>query len=73
MKKALAVFLCVVLLIVDPVMTIMISLILLTMTFIIVKILKPRLNRLGQENQEIQARMGKWRNQSIFGNRRWNP
>ena len=62
-----SIFLCVVLLVVDPVMTIMISVILLTMTFIIVKLLKPRLNRLGQENQEIQARMGKWRNQSIFG------
>ena len=66
-EVVVSVFLCVVLLVVDPVMTIMISLILLTMTFIIVKILKPRLNRLGQENQEIQARMGKWRNQSIFG------
>ena len=62
-----SIFLCAVLLVVDPVMTIMISVILLTMTFIIVKLLKPRLNRLGQENQEIQARMGKWRNQSIFG------
>ncbi len=66
-EVVVAVFLCVVLLIVDPAMTIMISAILLFMTFVIVKILKPRLNRLGQENQEIQSRMGKWRNQSIFG------
>ena len=66
-EVVVSIFLCVVLLVVDPVMTIMISAILLTMTFIIVKILKPRLNNLGQENQEIQARMGKWRNQSIFG------
>ena len=59
--------LCVVVLIVDPVMTLMIGAILLGMTVLIIGILKPRLNRLGQENQEIQARMGKWRNQSIFG------
>lgn len=66
-EVVVSVFLCVVLLVVDPVMTIMISAILLVMTFIIVGILKPRLNNLGQHNQEIQARMGKWRNQSIFG------
>ena len=66
-EVVVSIFLCVVLLVVDPVMTIMISAILLVMTFIIVGILKPRLNNLGQHNQEIQARMGKWRNQSIFG------
>lgn len=59
--------LCIVLVVVDPVMTIMIGVILIGMTLIIVGILKPRLNRLGKENQEVQARMGKWRNQSIFG------
>lgn len=62
-----SIFLCIVVLIVDPVMTIMIGAILLGMTILIIGILKPRLNRLGQENQEVQARMGKWRNQSIFG------
>lgn len=66
-EVVVSIFLCVVLLIVDPTMTIMITAILLGMTAIIVKIVKPRLNVLGQENQAIQARMGKWRNQSIFG------
>ncbi len=66
-EVVVAVFLCIVVFVIDPVMTLIISTILLGMTFIIVKILKPRLNALGQENQEIQARMGKWRNQSIFG------
>ena len=66
-EVVVAVFLCVVLLIVDPMMTSMITAILLIMTFVIVKILKPRLTTLGLENQEVQARMGKWRNQSIFG------
>ena len=62
-----AIFLCAVLLVVDPVMTIVIAGILLFMTVLIVKVVKPKLNALGQENQAIQARMGKWRNQSIFG------
>lgn len=60
-------FLCIVLLVVDPTMTIMIAAILLIMTLIILKVVKPRLNKLGQDNQRLQARMGKWRNQSIFG------
>ena len=59
--------LCVVLLVVDPVMTIAIAFILLFMTVLIIKVIKPRLNNMGLENQAIQARMGKWRNQSIFG------
>lgn len=66
-EVVVAVFLCLVLIIVDPVMTLIISAILLVMTGIILKIVKPRLDRLGLENQEVQARMGKWRNQSIFG------
>lgn len=66
-EVVVSICLCIVVLIVDPVMTIMIGVILLGMTILIVGILKPRLNRLGLENQEVQARMGKWRNQSIFG------
>ncbi len=66
-EVVVAVFLCLVLIIVDPVMTLIISAILLGMTGIILKVVKPKLDRLGLENQEVQARMGKWRNQSIFG------
>lgn len=66
-EVVVSLFLCIVLLIVDPTMTIMISAILLGMTALIIKVVKPKLNALGQENQRIQARMGKWRNQSIFG------
>ena len=66
-EVVVSICLCIVVLIVDPVMTMMIGVILLGMTVLIIGILKPRLNRLGLENQEVQARMGKWRNQSIFG------
>ena len=66
-EVVVAIFLCVVLVVVDPVMTFAIAIILLVMTIMIVKIVKPKLNKMGLETQTIQARMGKWRNQSIFG------
>ena len=66
-EVVVAIFLCVVLVVVDPVMTFAIAIILLVMTVTIVKIVKPKLNKMGLETQTIQARMGKWRNQSIFG------
>ncbi len=66
-EVVVSICLCVVLLVVDPVMTVAIAAILLFMTLLIVKVVKPSLNTMGLENQAIQARMGKWRNQSIFG------
>lgn len=66
-EVVVSIFLCIVLVIVDPVMTGAIALILAVMTLTIVKVVKPKLNKMGLENQAIQARMGKWRNQSIFG------
>ncbi len=60
-------FLCVVLLIVSPVMTLFIVVIFLGMTLILAFLLKPRLNRIGRKNQEIQSRIAKWRIQSIYG------
>ena len=66
-EVVVAIFLCVVLVVVDPVMTFAIAIILLVLTVTIVKIVKPKLNKMGLETQTIQARMGKWRNQSIFG------
>lgn len=66
-EVVVSIFLCMVLVIVDPIMTGAIALILVVMTLTIVKIVKPKLNKMGLENQAIQARMGKWRNQSIFG------
>ena len=66
-EVVVSIFLCLVLVVVDPIMTITIALILVVMTLTIVKVVKPKLNKMGLENQAIQARMGKWRNQSIFG------
>lgn len=66
-EVVVSIFLCMMLVVVDPIMTGAIALILVVMTLTIVKVVKPKLNKMGLENQAIQARMGKWRNQSIFG------
>lgn len=55
------------LLISNPGMTIMILAIMIVLTLIITKVLKPILNRLGSTTQALQSRMGKWRLQSIYG------
>lgn len=60
-------FLCLVLLIVSPIMTLFIVAIFLGMTLILFFVLKPRLNKIGRKNQEIQSRIAKWRIQSIYG------
>ena len=62
-----SVSLCVMLVIVSPVMSIFIVAIFLGMTLVITKILKPRLNKIGHRNQNIQSRIAKWRIQSIYG------
>lgn len=55
------------LLISNPGMTISILAIMIVLTVIITKVLKPTLNRLGSITQALQSRMGKWRLQSIYG------
>ncbi len=37
------------------------------MTLFIVRILKPRMNRIGAKNQELQSRIAKWRIQATYG------
>lgn len=67
MEVVVSFFLCVVLLVVSPVMTLFIVALFLGMTLILTKLLKPRLNKIGKKNQEIQSRIAKWRIQSIYG------
>ena len=57
----------VVLLFVNWQMTVLMVAVLLVMTFISVKILKPRLNDIGRRNQETQSRIARWRIQAIYG------
>jgi ABC-type multidrug transport system fused ATPase/permease subunit len=61
------VFICAVLVIFSPAMSLFIVVIFLVMTLMITKVLKPRLNKIGRTNQSIQSRIAKWRIQSIYG------
>lgn len=51
----------------DVVMTLFIIVVFGLMTLLIVKVLKPRLNRIGAKNQAIQSRIAKWRIQATYG------
>lgn len=57
----------VVLLLNDPGMTLFIIAVFGLLTLFIVKIFKPRLNRIGARNQAIQSRIAKWRIQATYG------
>ena len=69
LSTELVVSLClgVVLLFVNWQMTVLIIFVLLILTLISTKVLKPRLNTIGRRNQETQSRIAKWRLQAIYG------
>lgn len=56
-----------VLLIQNVQMTLFVMLVFGGLTLVIVKVLKPRLNRIGAKNQAIQSRIAKWRIQATYG------
>lgn len=56
-----------VLLLNDPRMTLFIIMVFGLLTLFIVKVFKPRLNRIGARNQAIQSRIAKWRIQATYG------
>ena len=56
-----------VLLLNDPWMTLFIIAVFGLLTLFIVKVFKPRLNRIGARNQAIQSRIAKWRIQATYG------
>lgn len=66
-ELVVAVCLFVLMLVIDFPMTMTMMVLLLLMSFIIVKILKPRLNSLGKENQEVQSIAGRWRTKAVYG------
>ena len=66
-EVVVSVFLGIVLLFVNWQMTLLIVAVLLILTLIITKVLKPRLNTIGRRNQETQSRIAKWRLQAIYG------
>ena len=56
-----------VLLIQNVKMTLFVMFVFGVLTLVIVKVLKPRLNRIGAKNQAIQSRIAKWRIQATYG------
>ncbi len=60
-------FLGIVLLKVNWQMTMLMIVVLIIMTIISTKVLKPRLNDIGKRNQETASRIAKWRIQAIYG------
>lgn len=51
----------------DPKLTIFIVIIFGILTFLVAKIIKPRLNKVGVKNQKVQSRIAKWRIEAIYG------
>ena len=66
-ELVVSIFLGTVLLFVNWQMTLLMVVVLFIMTFISVKLLKPKLNDIGRKNQETQSRIAKWRIQAIYG------
>ncbi len=66
-ELVVSLFLGIVLLKVNWQMTVMMLVVLLIMTIISTKLLKPKLNDIGRQNQETQSRIAKWRLQAIYG------
>ncbi len=61
------VMICMVLVLKDWKMTGFLVVVMLVMTLLLTKILKPQLSRLGRKNQDIQSRIAKWRIEAIYG------
>ena len=66
-EVVVTVCLSIVVLIIDWKMTGLMAIVFFIVTLLITKVLKPRLNRIGRENQETQSRIAKWRIQAIYG------
>ncbi|MBQ9437151.1 MAG: ABC transporter ATP-binding protein [Lachnospiraceae bacterium] len=66
-ELVVATALSIVLVITDYKMTFVLLGVVLIITFGLSAILKPRLNKLGMENQSIQSRIAKWRIEAIYG------
>ncbi len=66
-EVVVAVCLFTVMLVFDFKMTLSMMALMIVMSFIIVKVLEPRLNKLGKENQEVQSVAGRWRTKAVYG------
>ena len=61
-----AICLFVLLLVIDVKMTLLLLGLLSVMTLVIAKVLKPFMNKIGKENQEVQSLAGRWRTKAVY-------
>lgn len=66
-EAVVSLFIFIFLLFQDAKMTLFILAVFGLMTLIITKVFKPRLNKIGQKNQQYQSRIAKWRIQATYG------
>ncbi len=61
------VLLCIVMIVTDWKLLLFLLVVFGILSFLIIKVLKPRLSNLGEKNQAIQSKIAKWRIQAIYG------
>jgi len=61
------VLLCIVMIATDWKLLLFLLVVFGILSFLIIKVLKPRLAKLGEKNQSIQSKIAKWRIQAIYG------
>lgn len=66
-ESVVSLFIFIFLLFQDAKMTLFIVAVFGVMTLTITKVFKPRLNKIGQKNQQYQSRIAKWRIQATYG------
>lgn len=66
-ELVVAVCLFILILLIDFKMTLLMMALLLLMTALILKLLKPKMNAIGKENQEVQSVAGRWRTKAVYG------
>ncbi len=66
-ETVVACLIFIMMLVMDAGMTLFVVTLFGIMTVFIIKVFKPRLNRIGAQNQTIQSRIAKWRIQAIYG------
>ncbi|MDE7415202.1 MAG: ABC transporter ATP-binding protein/permease [Lachnospiraceae bacterium] len=66
-ESVVFVLLCVVMIVADWKLLLFLIVVFGILSVLILKVLKPRLSKLGAKNQSIQSRIAKWRIQAIYG------
>lgn len=66
-ELVVAACLLLVLFVADFVMTFMLIALFVLLSVVIIKVLKPKLNKIGTENQGVQSIAGKWRTKAVYG------